>query len=224
MGKSTLRWPPSIRTGAILPEVSNVSNVHASSELSLSEPAQNSIATTADWQQRVADAERLIETGKVIGLSDEERVTIRRNRETTRSQSQDLADERGSLRTESEALTELPGPAHIAGEIAAAEDELVFVRREHDRLALVQQVIRLAEQRYREQYQSPLLNSAGVYLERFTAGRYDLLTVDDADPSDVQLQVRRSGAEFPEPVAPSAKSRHDPAGVFRAAARDGGSG
>ena len=156
---------------------------------------------TPDWQERVADAERLIDTGEVIGLSDEERVTIRRRRETTRSQSQGLADERGSLRTKSEALTEIPGPAHIAGEIAAAEDELAFVRREHDRLALVQQVIRLAEQRYREQYQSPLLNSAGVYLERFTGGRYDLLTVDDADPSDVQLQVRRSGAEFPEPVA-----------------------
>jgi uncharacterized protein YhaN len=41
-----------------------------------------------------------------------------------------------------------------------------------------------------------------MYLKRFTAGRYDLLTVDDADPSDVQLQVRRSGEEFPEPVAP----------------------
>jgi len=157
---------------------------------------------SADWHERVADAERLIETGEVIGLSDEERVTIRRQRETTQSQSQDLADERGSLRTEREALTEIPGPAHIAGEIAASEDELAFVRREHDQLAMVQQVIRLAEQRYREQYQSPLLNSAGVYLERFTAGRYDLLTVDDADPSDVQLQVRRSGDEFPEPVAP----------------------
>ncbi len=157
---------------------------------------------TPEWEERVAEAEELIESGEVIGLRDDERVTIRRQRETTRSQSQDLADERGSLRTEREALTEIPGPAHIAGEIAAAEDELTFVRREHDRLALVQQVIRLAEQRYREQYQSPLLSSAGTYLERFTDGRYDLLTVDDADPSDVQLQVRRSSAEFPEPVAP----------------------
>ena len=153
------------------------------------------------WQGRVEDAERLIKDGEVIELGDEERVTVRRQKETTLTRVEELADKRGSLRTERESLLETSGPAHIAGEIAAAEDDLKFVLREHDRLALVQQVIRLAEQRYREQYQSPLLKSAGVYLERFTAGRYDLLTVDDADPSNVQLQVRRTGEEFPEPVA-----------------------
>jgi len=157
---------------------------------------------TPDWKKQVAEAERLVEAGETIGLGDEERVELRRQRANALSKSPELADRRGSLRTERESLMEVPGPAHIVGEIAAAEDDLTFVQREHDRLALLQQVSRLAEQRYRERYQSPLLNAAGVYLERFTAGRYDLLTVEDADPSNVKLQVRRSSAEFPEPVAP----------------------
>ena len=63
---------------------------------------------------------------------------------------------------------------------------------------MMEQLIRVAEQVYRERYQSPLLTAAAKYLDRFTEGRYDLLTVEDAMPSKVKLEVRRRGQEFPE--------------------------
>ncbi len=73
--------------------------------------------------------------------------------------------------------------------------------REHDRLALLRQLIRVAEQQYRDRYQSPLLESGAAHLKRFTGSRYEWLTVEDVGPSAPQLEVRRRGQEFPERVA-----------------------
>lgn len=86
------------------------------------------------------------------------------------------------------------------GAIQSAEEQLDFVRREHDRLALLRQIVLMAEHSYRERYQAPLLQAAGGHLRHFTGGRYDLLTVDDASSRDVKLQVRRTGEDFPQDV------------------------
>jgi uncharacterized protein YhaN len=75
------------------------------------------------------------------------------------------------------------------------------VRREHDRIAVLEKLIRLAESEFRGRYQSPLVTAASRHIERFTGGRYDMLVLDESDPSKVNLQVRRSGAEFSESVA-----------------------
>ena len=153
------------------------------------------------WIERVEEGERLIAAGETIELSDEERVERRRHAEELRETERGLIDERGRERNRLADLMQEPGPAHLAGEIQAAKEELDFVLREHDRLAMLERLIRAAEHDYRERYQSPLLASAAKHLDRFTEGRYDLLTVEDSVPSEVRLEVRRRGQEFPEPVA-----------------------
>ena len=153
-----------------------------------------------DWRQRFAEAEQLLASGVQIGLSDAERVESRREAVDLRQTAQDLADERGQITTERHRWMEEPGPAHIVGAIAAAEERLDFVRREHDRLALLQKLVQEAETSYRERYQSPLLSVAGRYLRGFTHERYDLLGVDDASSSGAILQVRRKGEDFPQDV------------------------
>ena len=154
-----------------------------------------------NWADRVREAEHLLEGGETIELSDEQRVAIRIERDQAHKTGQELADERGSLGTERDALMNKLGPAHIAGEIEAEEESLAFVRREHDRLAVLEKLIRLAESEFRGRYQSPLVTAASRHIERFTSGRYDMLVLDESDPSKVNLQVRRSGAEFSESVA-----------------------
>ena len=153
-----------------------------------------------DWRGRVAEAEEIIAAGQTVGLRDDQRVNLRLRADDLRAAGQDLAGENGRLTTERERLTGEPGPAHIMGAIGAAEEQLEFVRREHDRLALLRQVVLRAEHSYRERYQAPLLTAAGGHLRRFTGGRYDLLTVDDASSGDVKLQVRRTGEDFPQDV------------------------
>ena len=152
------------------------------------------------WRERAAEAETLVSAGEPLGLSDAERVEHRLGADELRAAGQELAAEKGRLTTERSRLTAEPGPAHIMGAIQAAEEQLDFVRREHDRLALLRQVVLMAEHSYRERYQAPLLQAAGGHLRRFTGGRYDLLTVDDASSSDVKLQVRRTGEDFPQDV------------------------
>ncbi len=155
---------------------------------------------TPGWRERIAEAEELVSSGEPIRLSDAERVEHRLRAEELRTAGQDLAAERGQLMTERDRVAGEPGPAHIMGAIQAAEEQLDFVRREHDRLALLRQVVLMAEHSYRERYQAPLLQAAGAHLRHFTGGRYDLLTVDDASSGDVRLQVRRTGEDFPQDV------------------------
>ena len=152
------------------------------------------------WRERVTEAEELVAAGETVGLSDSDRVTLRLRAEELRAEGQDLAAEKGQRTTERNRLTGEPGPAHIMGAIQAAEEHLDFVRREHDRLALLRQVVLMAEHSYRERYQAPLLTAAGRHLRHFTGGRYDLLTVDDAASGEVKLQVRRTGEDFPQNV------------------------
>ena len=152
------------------------------------------------WRERLTEAEELVAAGETVGLSDAERVECRLRAEELRAAGQDLAGEKGQLTTERDRLTGEPGPAHIMGAIQAAEEQLDFVRREHDRLALLRQVVLMAEHSYRERYQAPLLTAAGRHLRHFTGGRYDLLTVDDASSGEVKLQVRRTGEDFPQNV------------------------
>ena len=152
------------------------------------------------WRERVTEAEELVAAGETVGLSDSDRVALRLRAEELRAEGQDLAAEKGQRTTERNRLTGEPGPAHIMGAIQAAEEHLDFVRREHDRLALLRQVVLMAEHSYRERYQAPLLTAAGRHLRHFTGGRYDLLTVDDAASGEVKLQVRRTGEDFPQNV------------------------
>ena len=155
---------------------------------------------TPGWRERVSEAEELVSAGESIGLSDAERVEHRLRAAELRAAGLDLAAEKGQLTTERDRLSFEPGPAHIMGAIQAAEEQLDLVRRDHDRLALLRQVVLMAEHSYRERYQAPLLSAAGRHLRHFTGGRYDLLTVDDASSQDVKLQVRRTGEDFPQNV------------------------
>ena len=155
---------------------------------------------TPGWRERVSEAEQLVAAGESVGLSDAERVEHRRQAKDLRVAGQELAAEKGRRTTERDQWSAEPGPAHIMGAIQAAKEQLAFVRREHDRLALLRQVVLEAEHSYRERYQSPLLSAAGRHLRHFTDRRYDLLTVDDAASGEVKLQVRRTGEDFPQDV------------------------
>ena len=153
-----------------------------------------------EWRRRLSEAEQLAADGVDVGLSDAERVENRRLAEELRQTGEDLAEERGRITTRRDEWMAEPGPAHIIGAIAAAEERLQAVKRAHDRLSVLRAVVKLAEDSYRERYQSPLLSAAGRHMRHFTNGRYDLLTVDDVSSGEVKLQVRRTGENFPQNV------------------------
>ena len=108
-----------------------------------------------------------------------------------------LRDERGGLSRDVQEMEALPGPAHVQGAIEEAQAELDDVHRAHDRLALLATAISAAERAYRDENQSPLLESASAYLASITDGRYDRLIADDSTGDGVRLHVRRRGEDFP---------------------------
>jgi uncharacterized protein YhaN len=62
--------------------------------------------------------------------------------------------------------------ARAADAVAEAERRLAALRRERDRLALLEQLVAHAERCYREEHQPPVLQRASAYLERMTRGRW----------------------------------------------------
>ncbi len=153
------------------------------------------------WPERLREAERLQAEGVAVDLGSEERVKLRARAEEIRAHIEALVDERARLSSERQILVQAAGPAHVQGAIEEAQADLDDTRRAHDRLALLSAAVREAERRYREKHQSPLLAAAGAHLAHITAGRYDLLTVDETGGDGVRLRVRRRGEDFPLVVA-----------------------
>ena len=152
---------------------------------------------TPNWREREAEADRLEAQGEAIELSDDRRVELRRRRDELREEAQQLSNERGGLNRDVQEMEALPGPAHVQGAIEEAQAELEDVHRAHDRLALLAAAVAAAERAYRDEHQSPLLESASAHLAGITDGRYDRLIADDSTGDGVRLHVRRRGEDFP---------------------------
>jgi uncharacterized protein YhaN len=85
--------------------------------------------------------------------------------------------------------------ARIGDRIREAEDRLAALRRERDRLALLESILVQAERRFREEHQPPVLLRASAYLERATAGRWSRLDFEAQG-----LLVSGSGRDEPVPA------------------------
>jgi uncharacterized protein YhaN len=85
--------------------------------------------------------------------------------------------------------------ARIGDRLREAEDRLAGLRRERDRLALLESILVHAERRFREEHQPPVLLRASAYLERATAGRWGRLDFEAGG-----LLVSGSGRDEPVPA------------------------
>ena len=80
--------------------------------------------------------------------------------------------------------------------VQALEAELVEVQQEHDRLALLANILEKAETKYREANQPDVLKRAGGYLSEITQGRYTQLRYPEAPlqgEARAELEVLSSG-------------------------------
>jgi uncharacterized protein YhaN len=94
-------------------------------------------------------------------------------------QGADLKEERARLETELKHLAEQERIDDLTGAIQQlqVERKLVYVKR--DRLVFLRNLIKEADRSFREKHQPDVLQKAGYYLEKITAGRYDRLFVQD---------------------------------------------
>lgn len=89
--------------------------------------------------------------------------------------------------------------ARARDSVLALEEELAQVRRERDRLALLDGILLQAERRFRDEHQPDVLRRASRYLARVTHGRY--YRIDYSEEEDGGLRVVCKGRSAPIPVA-----------------------
>ena len=90
--------------------------------------------------------------------------------------------------------------ARVADRVREGEERLAALRRERDRLALLESILGYAERRFREEHQPPVLLRASDYLERVTHGRWRRLDFEEG--AEGGLFVSGSGHGEPVRVAP----------------------
>jgi uncharacterized protein YhaN len=88
-------------------------------------------------------------------------------------------EEEIGLREEVARLGVHRGVPEVEGDLEAVEIELASVRRLHDRLRLVEGIIRLADQRFRERHQPDVIARTNAYLKLITDGRYRGIVLDE---------------------------------------------
>jgi len=107
-----------------------------------------------------------------------------------------LDDERTGLREEAARLDrdleeggQLQDVGLIQGRLAEVDAELGRAEREHDRLRLLENLVREADRRFREAHQPDVLRRASAYLADVTGGRYTHLLLEE-DEAGGTLRVR----------------------------------
>jgi len=86
--------------------------------------------------------------------------------------------------------------ARVADRVNEVQDRLEALRRERDRLALLESILARAERRFRDEHQPPVLQRASAYLERVTRGRWRRIEFEEG--ADGGLFV--AGRDRDEPV------------------------
>jgi DNA repair exonuclease SbcCD ATPase subunit len=90
--------------------------------------------------------------------------------------------------------------ARIADRVRDGEERLAALKRERDRLALLESVLVHAERRFRDEHQPPVLLRASDYLSRVTGGRWSRLDFEAGAGGGLFV----SGSGHDEPVRAAA--------------------
>ncbi len=85
-------------------------------------------------------------------------------------------------------------PDEVESRIATIDDQLQQVRRKRDRLILLANVLRRADQQFRFKHQPDVIQKASEYMEKITAGRYHKMILEDEGR---RLTVFEKGSGFP---------------------------
>jgi uncharacterized protein YhaN len=100
---------------------------------------------------------------------------------------------KGGLSSEIARLEETPSVDVIEGERTALAAELEQIHLQRDRLAILEQAVRVADERFRRKHQPDVIKRAGEYLARFTDGRYEALALE----GESVLHVYERGRSLP---------------------------
>jgi len=152
-----------------------------------------------DWAERGEEGKAALAAGETLDLSTEERVELSSRIEQLEAALITLADEKQRVDAECKTLGEQRGLADVDGAIAALEDEQGRIAHQRDRLALVRGIVREADRRYRDRFQSPVLTAASEHLSTITGGKWERIVAERQDDR-TRLFIKPFGKDVPVSV------------------------
>lgn len=172
-------------------------------------PGSNVEEQLAEVRRRRQAARRgqaLLEGGNEAGLPKPEQLDqqidkLQSDLDETLAQLQGLYNSQGAMDQKLEQLKSLTPSEHIAREVEALSAQQADIAHERDQQALLFALVKVSEQRFREQHQPDVVRRASSYLSQITSGRYSRIVMSE-DQQGIRLYSPDAG-EFIDP----AKSR-----------------
>lgn len=154
----------------------------------LAETLEEKLATDYAGED-MAKARREIETldrqGVAWDAADEEAIAVNERLAALDEEINALTERRTAAEKDIENLLKQPTRAALESEQEQLKSELESVEARHDRLRLLQHLVREADRRFREEHQPDVLQRASGYVQIVTGGRYERFDYDE----DERLRV-----------------------------------
>ena len=165
-------------------------------------PGSNVEEQLAEVRRRRQAARRgqaLLEGGNEAGLPKPEQLDqqidkLQSDLDETLAQLQGLYNSQGAMDQKLEQLKSLTPSEHIAREIEALSAQQADMVHERDQQALLFALVKVSEQRFREQHQPDVVRRASSYLSQITSGRYSRIVMSE-DQQGIRLYSPDAGEQ-----------------------------
>lgn len=152
-----------------------------------------------NWQEMVEEIESIrADEGDII-FSDEDVVRIETRLEQIESELKDLVGARVDKTKDIERLRSEQSVDAVESELALVKQRHQDLKQRHDRLQLLANVLKKADQQFRMKHQPEVIRLAGEYLAHVTSNRYTRLGMDEETG---RLVVYENGEDRSFPVGP----------------------
>lgn len=132
-----------------------------------------------DMAKARREIEELDREDAAWSVSDEEAVEIDERLDQLEEEINALTEQRAEAKKDIEDLREQPARDILESKREQLESELETVKERHDRLRLLQSIVREADRRFREAHQPDVLKRASGYVRTITGGRYERFDYDE---------------------------------------------
>jgi uncharacterized protein YhaN len=147
-----------------------------------------------DWKELENEIlDREPDSGNELA-SDERLVFLKTKLERNADEVRRLIAEKSEKESDLRHLEADRPPSDIASEIANHQERLVDIKYERDRLTLLSQIIRIADQDFRSRHQPDVLRRASEYLKLISQGRYERLDFEEESQS---FEIHMASSHFP---------------------------
>lgn len=152
-----------------------------------------------DWQEMQEEIDTIQEAGEEIVFSDEEVIRIESRLEQVDEALMEVVARKAEKRKDIERLKSERSVDSIESEIALIKGRHLELKQRRDRLQLLANLLRKAEEQFRMKHQPEVIRLAGEYLSQVTNNRYTRLGMEEETG---RLVVYEGDSDVSHPVGP----------------------